>query len=68
MTSDHIPLQDGSASLTFTSPSAGPVAIAVYNGSGVKLDTATVQASAGANTWKWNGTDLNGKQVGRWVL
>ena len=35
VTSDHLALQNGAASVQFTAPGAGPVAVAVYNDSGV---------------------------------
>lgn len=55
VTSTELPLQNGSATLDFTAPSAGPVAIAVYNSAGTPLYQATVNATQGSNTWTWQG-------------
>lgn len=63
VTSDHLALQNGAASLQFTTKAAGPAAIAVYNDSGTKITDALVDAKAGSNTWNWNGRDINGNQL-----
>jgi flagellar basal-body rod modification protein FlgD len=62
-TSTSMPLQNGSASLTFTATTAEPVAIAVYNSSGSKILDAVVSASAGKNSWTWNGKNASGTQM-----
>jgi flagellar basal-body rod modification protein FlgD len=59
-TSTQLPLQNGSAKLSFTAPSAEPVNIAVSNSSGETLYDATVNATSGANNWTWDGTDSSG--------
>lgn len=59
-TSTKVPLQNGSAALTFTAASAGPVTVAVSNAAGENLYDGAVNATAGANNWTWNGTDSNG--------
>lgn len=56
----QLPLQNGNANLSFTATSAGPVNIAVSNASGENLYDATVNATAGYNNWRWNGTDSSG--------
>jgi flagellar basal-body rod modification protein FlgD len=61
--STQMPLQNGAGELQFTSTSAGPVAIAVYNSSSQQVANATVQATAGTNTWNWNGEDGSGNQM-----
>jgi flagellar basal-body rod modification protein FlgD len=61
--SDHVPLQNGKGTVQFTAPAAEPVAIAVYNDSGVKLRDASVTAVKGSNTWTWDGTDNAGATV-----
>ena len=61
--SAQMPLQDGKAELQFTPTAAGTVAIAVYNSSKQQVADATVQATAGSNTWTWNGEDANGTQL-----
>lgn len=63
VTSDHVPLQNGKGSVQFTAPTAEPVAIAVYNDSGVKIRDASVAAAKGNNTWTWDGTDNRGRSV-----
>jgi flagellar basal-body rod modification protein FlgD len=60
VTSNQLVLQNGTAALQFTAPSAGTVAIAVYNAAGQQLYDATVNASAGRNTWTWNGQTAGG--------
>lgn len=61
--SDHVPLQNGKGTVQFTAPAAEPVAIAVYNDSGVKIRDAAVSAVKGSNTWTWDGTDNSGQTV-----
>ncbi|MBN8891957.1 MAG: flagellar hook assembly protein FlgD [Rhodospirillales bacterium] len=63
VTSDHLALQSGSAALQFAAPSKGPVAIAVYNDNGTKITDAVVDATAGSNTWNWDGRNVNGTQL-----
>jgi flagellar basal-body rod modification protein FlgD len=61
--SSSLPLQNGSASLTYNAPSAGTVAIAVTDSSGNVVKTQEVDASAGTNTWTWNGENDDGTQL-----
>jgi flagellar basal-body rod modification protein FlgD len=61
--STQMPLQNGNAELQFTATAAGPFAIAVYNSSNQQVATATVNATAGVNTWTWNGEDGSGTQL-----
>jgi flagellar basal-body rod modification protein FlgD len=61
--STQMPLQAGTAELRFTAKAAGPVAIAVYTGNNQQVATATFQATAGSNTWNWNGQDATGTQL-----
>ena len=58
--SDHIALQNGAGAVNFTTASAEPVAIAITNDAGLKIRDASLTSTAGANTWKWDGTDNNG--------
>ncbi|MCC6720137.1 MAG: flagellar hook assembly protein FlgD [Acetobacteraceae bacterium] len=60
VTSDKLSLQDGQATVKFTSPTDGPVAIAVYGANGAKLADGLVQASTGPNQWNWNGRNGQG--------
>jgi len=62
-TSSTLPLQNGTASLTFTAPTAEPVAIAIYSSSGTQIADAVVSAAAGKNTWTWNGQNATGTQM-----
>jgi flagellar basal-body rod modification protein FlgD len=55
-------LQNGQGSVDFTGTAGSAVNIGVYGSSGVLLNTATVTATSGANTWTWNGKDQNGVQ------
>jgi len=63
LNSTTLPLQNGSASLQFTATSAEPVAIAVYNSSGQQVYDTSLNATAGTNTWTWNGTSNAGAQM-----
>ena len=60
VTSSQLSLQDGTAAINFDTTSAEPVGIAIYNASGVQVQTATLTSSAGANTWTWNGQNASG--------
>jgi flagellar basal-body rod modification protein FlgD len=53
-------LQNGTAAINFNTTAAEPVGIAVFNAAGVQVQTATLNSSAGANTWTWNGKNANG--------
>ncbi len=53
--SNQLALQNGSAAVQFTLPTAGRVGAVVSNSSGNQLFATTLNASAGANTWTWNG-------------
>jgi flagellar basal-body rod modification protein FlgD len=58
--SSQLTLQNGISQVNFNTPTAEPVAIAVYNGSGVQVQTAALTTSAGANTWIWKGNAATG--------
>ena len=62
-TSTQIPLQNSTGSVQFAAPTAQPVAIAISNSSGQQVRDVSLTATAGQNTWTWNGTDNNGNQV-----
>jgi flagellar basal-body rod modification protein FlgD len=55
-----LPLQNGAAQVNFQTDSAEPVQIAVVNSNGATVQTQTVNAASGANTWTWDGTNANG--------
>jgi flagellar basal-body rod modification protein FlgD len=63
VTSNQIPLQNGTGSVQFTAPTAEPVAIAISNSAGQQVLDTSLMANAGQNTWTWNGTNNNGSQV-----
>lgn len=62
-TSSDITLQNGSGNIGYTATSAEPVTISVSNSDGTVLETATVDANSGTNSWSWNGADLDGGTV-----
>jgi flagellar basal-body rod modification protein FlgD len=62
VTSPDLALQNGAASINYTATSAGPVTITVSNSSGVAIKTAQVNATAGSNSWAWDGTSDSGVQ------
>jgi flagellar basal-body rod modification protein FlgD len=59
--SSQIPLQDSGGTVNFTTPSAEPVTITIQDSNGSTLQSATVNAVQGANTWTWNGTTSSGQ-------
>ncbi|GBR51537.1 basal-body rod modification protein FlgD [Neokomagataea thailandica NBRC 106555] len=61
--SASLPLQNGKADLSYTAPQAGEVAIAVTNSAGQLVRSETVQASAGQQSWQWDGKDDSGNTV-----
>ena len=63
LNSPQIPLQNGTGSLAFTTASAEPVNIKITNGSGVDVRDASLNSTAGTNTWAWDGTDNTGAQL-----
>ena len=58
--SDQLALQNGSATVKFTSPTDGPVAVAIFAPNGSKVAEGLVQARTGSNEWSWNGRNGNG--------
>jgi flagellar basal-body rod modification protein FlgD len=63
VTSDQMALQNGSGTLNFTDPTAGPVAIAITDSAGNQLYGTTLNATAGNNSWSWNGQNNAGTQL-----
>ena len=57
-----VALQNGSASLNFTTTNAEPVKIVVTNSSGTAIKTEAATSAAGVNTWTWDGTTDAGVQ------
>jgi flagellar basal-body rod modification protein FlgD len=62
-TTTTLPLQNSSASLSFTGTSGETIAIAVSNSSGTIVKDVVSTASAGTNTWTWDGTDNSGNKL-----
>ncbi len=60
VTSAQLSLQKGTGAINFNTATAQPLAIAVYNASGVEIQGGTMNSAAGANTWQWNGRAANG--------
>jgi flagellar basal-body rod modification protein FlgD len=58
--STQLSLQNGTAEVKFNTTTAEPVAISVYNASGILVQTATLTSTAGTNIWKWNGENVDG--------
>ncbi|MFZ0019527.1 MAG: FlgD immunoglobulin-like domain containing protein, partial [Acetobacteraceae bacterium] len=63
VSSDHVPLQIGQGTIEFTTPSAEPVDIAIYDANGNELSDNTMTSTTGSNTWSWNGTNGSGATV-----
>ncbi len=62
-TGTQIPLQSGAASISFTTGSAEPIAIAVTDASGAVVRTVQQTSTAGSNTWSWDGKDDAGDKL-----
>ena len=63
VSSDEITLQNGTGEISFTGTAGQQVAISIVGSNGQDIRDATVTASAGTNTWTWDGTDNNGNAV-----
>jgi flagellar basal-body rod modification protein FlgD len=61
--SNDLTLQNGKATVNFTSPASEQALISVTSDSGMKVLDATVTASKGANSWVWNGENASGTSV-----
>ena len=59
----QIPLQSGTASIAFSTPSPGPVAIAVTDASGNVVRSLQETSAAGSNSWSWDGKDNAGNKL-----
>ena len=60
---NQLSLQNGTAGVSFTTPAAEKVNIGISTPAGVKVASATVNTTSGANQWTWNGTGSNGKKL-----
>jgi len=63
VTSNERPLQNGTGSVSFTGTAGQQVAISIYNSAGQDVRDAVLTATAGNNTWTWNGQDNSGNQL-----
>jgi flagellar basal-body rod modification protein FlgD len=63
VTSPQIALQSGTGTVTFTTAAAEPVQIAIVDSAGNPILDASVNATAGSNSWTWNGQNNQGSQV-----
>ena len=63
VSSNEITLQNSAGEVTFQGTGGQQVGIAVVDSSGNPIVDANVTATAGTNTWNWNGLDNNGNQV-----
>lgn len=61
--SDHVPLQNGQGTIQFSTTTAQPVDISIFDANGAKLSDSMLMSSTGTNTWNWNGTDASGRTV-----
>jgi flagellar basal-body rod modification protein FlgD len=59
-TSPQLPLQGGTGSLQFQSATAQPVQVSIADANGTVVQSATVDAVAGSNSWTWNGATSGG--------
>ena len=62
-TSEQMPLQNASGSLSFTAVADGTAQITISDSTGSTLVSSTVATTAGNNTFTWNGKDANGNQL-----
>lgn len=63
VSSSQLSLQDGQATLNYTTSGAEPVTVAVFNSSGTVIQSQQVTSTAGNNTWKWNGEAADGSRM-----
>ena len=63
VTSKEITLQNSTGEITFTGTAGQQVGISIVDTSGNDLYDTTVTATAGTNSWTWNGTDNTGNAV-----
>lgn len=60
---NQIPLQNGTGQLTFTTPGAENVSIAIQDAGGNTIRQATIAAAAGTNAWQWDGKNATGQTM-----
>jgi flagellar basal-body rod modification protein FlgD len=62
VTSNQLSLQNGVAGVNFTGTAGQAVTIQVSDANGNVIQNANVTATAGSNSWSWNGQSSNGTQ------
>ncbi|NVN02672.1 MULTISPECIES: flagellar hook assembly protein FlgD [Asaia] len=62
-TSTTLPLQNGTASLTFSATQGQDVAIAISDSSGKIVKTQSGAAASSTTNWTWDGTDNSGTKL-----
>jgi flagellar basal-body rod modification protein FlgD len=60
VSSNQVPLQNSQGTIQFSTPSAEPVDIAIYDSNGNKLCDNMMMSVKGTKTWTWNGTNSSG--------
>jgi len=60
VSSSNISLANSTGTIGFTAPSAEPATVTISDASGNVIDTSTVNATAGANSFTWNGANSSG--------
>ena len=63
VTSSQLALQNGTGEVTFSTPTAEPIQIAIANSAGQTVRDVNITSQAGTNTWTWDGRDNNGNQL-----
>lgn len=61
--SDQLSLQNGAAGIRFNAASPGTVKVGIYSQAGLKLREASIDATAGANAWSWDGRSSSGAKL-----
>jgi flagellar basal-body rod modification protein FlgD len=61
--STQLTLQNGTATINFSTATSEPVVIGIYNASGTEIQSATLTSDAGSNTWTWNGKNASGNTM-----
>lgn len=63
VTAGQIALQNGSGAVAFTAPAVETVQLAIVDSAGRPVRDVTLAATAGSNSWSWNGQDNAGNQL-----
>jgi flagellar basal-body rod modification protein FlgD len=60
ITNPQLSLQNGQATINYTTSSPEPVTISISNASGAVIQSAAGTSQAGQNSWTWNGQSADG--------